>query len=265
VRGWLGLYRLSWGLGVRRLRRGFSRQAVIRLVIPMDPSRYLELPYTIAHLRASPGERVLDLASPKLAAVALARSGVDVTSADLFDAEVRTWSDLAGDVPGLRFEVADGRALPYEDASFDHAYSVSVLDHVPGDGDLDALGELARVVKPGGHVVVTLPFSEPYFEDWRDRPVYGDQEPGPDGRYFFERRYDAARLDGLIAAAPDLRLADRSVVRMQPNWHRLFIRAFPWMIALGPLYGVLGRERVGPPGDVVRLSFERGPARGAGS
>jgi hypothetical protein len=144
---------------------------------------------------------------------------------------------------------------------------VSVLDHMPSEGDLTALGELTRVVKPGGRVIVTLPYSEPYFEDWRDRPVYGDQEPGPDGRYFFERRYDEARLGRLIAAVPELRLVDRSVVYMKPNWHRLYIRHFPWMMALGPLYGVLGRELVGPPGDVVRLSFERarGPARGAGS
>ena len=96
--------------------------------------------------------------------------------------------------------------------------------------------------------------------------MYGDQEPGPDGRYFFERRYDEARLERLLAAVPGLRLTGRTVVRMEPNWHRLYLRAFPWLIALGPLYGLLGRERVGPPGDVVRLAFERGPgARGAGS
>jgi SAM-dependent methyltransferase len=261
VRGWLGLYRLSWRLGLTRP----SRQSIIRLVIPMDPSRYLELPYTIDALKARPGERVLDLASPKLAAVALARQGAEVTSVDLFEEEVRTWSDLAGDVPGLRFGVADGRSLPYEDESFDHAYSVSVLDHVPGDGDGEALAELARVVRPGGRVIVTLPYSERYEEDWRDQPVYGDQEAGPDGRYFFERHYDDARLDRLVAAAPALRPVDRSVVRMLPNWNRLYLRSFPWLIALGPFYGVLGRERPGPPGDVVRLSFERGPARGAGS
>ena len=258
MRGWLPLYQLSWRLGLGHLRRrGYSRQAMIRLVIPMDPSRYLELPQTIAQLGARPGERVLDLASPKLAAVALARAGVDVTSVDLFEEEVRTWSDLAGDVRGLRFGVADGRALPYADASFDHAFSVSVLDHVPGEGDFTALAELARVVRPGGRVILTLPFSEPYHEDWRDRPLYGDQEPGPDGRYFFERRYDEARLQRLIAAAPGLLLTDRSVVRMEPNWNRLYLRAFPWLIALGPLYGVLGRERAGPPGDVVRLAFRR--------
>jgi len=146
---------------------------------------------------------------------------------------------------------------------------VSGLANVPGDGEGTALDELARVVKPGGGLMVPLPYSERYHEDWRDQPVYGDQEPGPDGRYFFERRYDEARVERLAAAAPRLRLVERHVVRMQPNWNRLYLRAFPWGIALGPLYGVLGRELVGPPGDVVRLSFERvadrGPARGAGS
>jgi hypothetical protein len=46
---------------------------------------------------------------------------------------------------------------------------------------------------------------------------------------------------------------------MTPNWHALFLRAFPWLIALGPLFGLLAVEREGPPGDVVRMTLERSP------
>jgi SAM-dependent methyltransferase len=262
MRGWLPLYALSVRLGLRHLmRRGaYTREALIRTLIPLDPSRYLELPQTLAGLGARPGERVLDLASPKLLAVALARRGAVVTCVDLYEPEIEAWRALAGDQPGLRFEVGDGRALQAGDASFDHAYSVSVLEHMPDGGDEQALRELARTVRPGGRVLLTLPYAAHYREDWRDRPVYGEQEPRPDGRYFFERWYDDARLERLLAAAPELRPLERHVVRMQPNWHLLYLRAFPWLIALGPLYGVLGREVEGPPGDVVRLSLERAPS-----
>jgi SAM-dependent methyltransferase len=262
VRGWLPLYTMSVRLGVRHLLRGgrHRREALTRILIPLDPSRYLELPQTLAALAARPGERVLDLASPKLLAVAVARRGAEVTSLDLYEREIETWRALAGGEPGLRFEVGDGRALPAGDASFDHAYSVSVLEHMPNGGDEQALRELARVVRPGGRVLLTLPYAAVYREDWRDRPVYGDQEPGRDGRYFFERWYDDARLERLLAAAPDLRVFERQVVGMQPNWHMLYLRWFPWLIALGPLYGVLARERAGPPGDVVRLTLERASA-----
>jgi SAM-dependent methyltransferase len=47
--------------------------------------------------------------------------------------------------------VADGRALPYPDAHFDFAYAVNVLHHVTEPGGRErALGEIVRVLKPGG-------------------------------------------------------------------------------------------------------------------
>jgi SAM-dependent methyltransferase len=52
---------------------------------------------------------------------------------------------------GLEVEEADAATLPFDDDAFDVAYSFKVLSHV---GDLGAcLREMARVVKPGGHLV----------------------------------------------------------------------------------------------------------------
>jgi SAM-dependent methyltransferase len=257
-RGWLPLYRLSWRLGLRHLlRHGYLREAVIRVVIPLDPSRYLELPDSLSELGARPGERVLDLASPKLAAVALAEQGVRVTSVDALESEVETWRRLAEGNPNVEFVVGDGRSLPYGDGSFDHAYSISVLEHIADDGDVAALREIARTVRPGGRVVITLPYAERYWEDWRDEPVYGEQQPRAE-RYFFERWYDAPRVDRLLDRVTDLSLVDSHVSRLSPNWHRLFLRHFPWLIPLGPFFGVLARPRTGPPGDVIRLTLRRG-------
>jgi ubiquinone/menaquinone biosynthesis C-methylase UbiE len=225
----------------------------VRVVVPLDPSRYLELPWAIDRLGARPGERVLDLASPKLLAVVLARQGVDVTSVDQLEREVETWRALAGDVSQLKLQVADGRALPFPDASFDHAYSISVLEHIEEPGDAEALRELARVVRPGGKVLVTLPHTQAYREDWRDAPVYAN-EPGG-GRSFFQRWYDPPRVDSLVASARALELVSREVVRMQPNWNDAYVRSFPWLVALGPFYGLLGREVAAADGDVVRLAF----------
>jgi SAM-dependent methyltransferase len=146
--------------------------------------------------------------------------------------------------------------LPFEDGSFDRAYSLSVLEHIPAGGDREALGELARVVTPDGRVVLTLPYAERYHEDWREAPLYGQRE-ATNGSFFFERWYDKEHLDALLAAVPELRVLRRSVVRMSPNWHRAYLRAFPWLVPLGPLFGLLGTERQGPPGDVVRVTLCR--------
>ena len=183
MRGWGRLYATSVGLGLRcLLRHGYEKEALVRILVPMDPSRYLELPWALGALGARPGERVLDLASPKLLALALARGGVDVVSVDQSRAEIGTWQKLVGDRPGPRFEVADGRALPFDDESFDHAYSVSVLEHIVDDGAEAALRELARLVRSGGRVVVTLPYAERAWEECARRhdTVYrelGEQAP----------------------------------------------------------------------------------------
>lgn len=55
----------------------------------------------------------------------------------------------------------DARELPYADATFDAAYLVTVLGEIPDQ--VMALGELARVVKPGGRVVVGELFGDPHW------------------------------------------------------------------------------------------------------
>jgi SAM-dependent methyltransferase len=243
---------------MRALRSGNrEREALIRIVIPLDPSRYVELPWALAALDAQPGDRILDLASPKLLAVELARRGAYVVSVDELAEEIERWRRLTGEIPNLEFEQADGRALPFEDAVFDHASSISVLEHIPEPGDEEALRELAWRVRPGGRVVLTMPYADTAREDWIEAPKYVDHGAGDEGRHFFQRWYDDAGIERLLDAVPELELRRRDVVRLQPNWQPLYGRLFPWLIALGPFYGLLAREKTGPGGDVVRLVLER--------
>lgn len=54
----------------------------------------------------------------------------------------------------------DARSLPYEDDRFDGAYLATVLGEIPDQAA--AVRELARVVRPGGRIVVGELFGDPH-------------------------------------------------------------------------------------------------------
>ena len=53
----------------------------------------------------------------------------------------------------------DGGALPFRDQSFDTLLSLEVLEHVPEPDKL--VREFVRVLRPGGKLLVTVPFAAP--------------------------------------------------------------------------------------------------------
>lgn len=104
-----------------------------------------------------PTDHVLDVGtgSGALARIAAGRAG-HVTACDINPYMVREGADLAaqaGLADAITFREADAEQLPFADASFDHAYSVTVLEECDADR---AIAELFRVVKPGGRVGVIV-------------------------------------------------------------------------------------------------------------
>jgi SAM-dependent methyltransferase len=73
--------------------------------------------------------------------------------------------NLAAPQAGLSFVAAGAQELPFEDASFDLAIMLKSLHHVPVPLMAQALGEVARVLRPGGHLYVSEPvFAGPFNE-----------------------------------------------------------------------------------------------------
>ncbi len=75
---------------------------------------------------------------------------------------------------GLDVVQGSATALPFDDASFDVACSFKVLAHIP-DIEL-ALSEMARVVRPGGHVIAE--FYNPYSLRALAKRAFGPREVG---------------------------------------------------------------------------------------
>jgi ubiquinone/menaquinone biosynthesis C-methylase UbiE len=59
------------------------------------------------------------------------------------------------------YVVADGMNLPFKSGVFSHAISSEVLEHL--SDDRHAIKEIARVMKPSGHFIVTFPHKKYYF------------------------------------------------------------------------------------------------------
>lgn len=82
-----------------------------------------------------------------------ARAG-RVVGIDVDPAVVRAATDRHGE---LEARVADVRALPFDDASFDAVVSNSTLDHLGTTAEVvEALGEIRRVLRHDGRLVLTL-------------------------------------------------------------------------------------------------------------
>ena len=136
-------------------------------------------------LRIQPGDRILDIGcgSGRHACEAIKFKAVFVLGADAAAAEVQKarqnlvlienmgqcrgkWAIMAADICNL----------PFEDAFFDLIICSEILEHVPDHRR--AARELARVLKPGQNLVVTVPRTWPERICWMLSDSYHRAENG---------------------------------------------------------------------------------------
>ncbi len=130
-------------------------------------------------LGVRPGDRVLDVGcgAGRHAYEAL-RQGARVIAYDLDVSEVKDTATLldALDGPGTGAAVnGDALHLPFASGSFDRVIAAEVLEHIPAD--TTAISELARVLRPGGSIAVTVPRWGPELANWALSDEY-HQVPG---------------------------------------------------------------------------------------
>jgi SAM-dependent methyltransferase len=136
---------------------------------PATDERVVEIPWVLARLGSG---RVLEVgyafAEPAYLAALLRAAPGELVGVDLAERHVE----------GVEGVVADVRALPFPDASFDQVLLVSTLEHIGADntvygieeavegGPLEALKELRRVLRTDGRLLVTVPAGEPEDYGW---------------------------------------------------------------------------------------------------
>ena len=125
--------------------------------------RVLENNWIYRFLHYAPQKaRILDIgcATSKIS-FELANMGYKVTGIDLRNNPLEH--------PNLSFVFADVCQMPFGDATFDLAMAISTIEHVGiafydlaafPDGDVKALAEIRRCLKPGGLLYLTIPFGK---------------------------------------------------------------------------------------------------------
>lgn len=149
-------------------QQGLLSQSAGRGVVAANPlscmhwSRRFEYPWALDALRIKTTDRVLEV-GPGTSPFKwlLARASEHVATIDTEHCDER--QDMLRLGLFVDAWVGDARRLPYADESFDKIVSISVIEHT--DARL-CLKEMARALRPGGRLVVTVDIASDPTEDF---------------------------------------------------------------------------------------------------
>ncbi len=188
-------------LGLRLLLRRSGpidfKTIYLLLFFPLDSTRYFELDFAWKALANLEAGSYLDISSPRLLFMLLLserkRLTADLLNPDRADlAETERLLRAAGLLPLCRLHGDVISNVPFAPASFDVITSISVLEHIPEDRH--AVAKMWQLLRPGGRLVLTVPCAAETSEQYIDRDEFGVLGASADGRVFWQRFYDAARL-----------------------------------------------------------------------
>jgi len=194
----LDFFRYGRSLAFRLLIKGFPSPKLF--LNPVSIVRYFEFDFALKNLTKYSTDEitVLDISSPYLFGFYLAEhfSGnylyLNPDKKDL--SLVKKYSTKLTFNMNYKTDEADATKLHYENNSFTSIISISVIEHINNDGDLEAIKELWRVLKPDGILIITLPAGKIFSEQFRDDDVYGLNNSKINNEYFFQRIYDDETL-----------------------------------------------------------------------
>ena len=186
----------------------------------------------------------------------LQKGACSVTGLDISETNVQiARSCFAERQPGaeqrLRLVVADAAAMPFADNSFDAAISTYTFEHLADPAGV--LGEMQRVIKPGGEVFISFP---PYFSPWGAHLTDWIRFPWCQVLFSEKALLDAARAieqnERIHASLPEFARIDLAGTVELPHVNKLTVAGFERLLETSSLEVVSKRNR--PVGtDMVKI------------
>jgi ubiquinone/menaquinone biosynthesis C-methylase UbiE len=185
-------------LGVQLLKKmNFSPKLLLN---PVSIVRYFEYDFVLRSFSAVSlsGNKILDISSPYLFGFYLASSfggeynyiNPDKTDLSL----VKKYSSNLKFTMEYSADSADATKLSFPDNSFSHIISISVIEHINGDGDSKAIKEMWRVLRPNGILILTFPVAKTFEEEFSDKDTYGLNDEQVKEKFFFQHLYDETSI-----------------------------------------------------------------------
>lgn len=207
-------YAYALKVGAKELSHGDIKHSIRHLLVPVPYWRLVEfrLVRDAGHFQGN--DRILDIGSPKLLSIYLAKTlGADVYATDIDDYFISEYAKLQSleKLPPDKFhvQVEDGCHLTFANDFFTKVFSISVLEHIPNEGDSECAKEIGRVLAPGGLAMMTVPFSPTSRNIYKKANQIYWVKPGEEGgdqAAFFQRRYSETDLYERLIKPSGLRL-----------------------------------------------------------
>ncbi len=126
------------------------------------------------------------------------------------------------------FLLADAATLPVTTAAADVAIAADFTEHLDDDTLRRVFAEAARIVKPGGRLIIYTPEASHLFEQLRERGILLEQEPSHIGirsaaqlaQFARQAGFDVERTTYLPSHLPGWNILERALGRWVPLLRR---------------------------------------------
>ncbi len=227
------------------------RLSLTHKLMGLDISRCFEYLTACEAIQKRGRGKLLDIGSYRsFLPLFFASEGITAIASDIHPSlrNQKTWMRRVKPAQPVHLTLSDTTRQGFKEDSFEYITCISTIEHIPANGDMLAVKEMARLLKPGGILFISVPY---------DRKM----KEGRWGRWF-QRDYDEQAVFERLVIPSGLQLEDKGYLLGYPTRQfadflyafmpRLIRHGLGWLQILAGMY-YLERDR--PTAENARIAW----------